>query len=141
VSGEGREENPGGAEGRLAGFRAYLRERLAATGVAGEALSLAMGKDRGYVGQLLDPGRGRHRALPDPDELRAAAEVLQVPLLELLDRAYGITRAELEAELGTAAAHRGAWAEELAALTRTQQEQVLTFLAYVKAHGAARGGA
>ena len=73
-----------------------------------------------------------------PDELRvAAAEVLQVPLIELLDRTYGITRAEL----GTAAAHRGAWAEDLASLTAAQREQVLAPLAFVKAHEGPRGGA
>jgi transcriptional regulator with XRE-family HTH domain len=112
-------------------FRQYLRARLAQTGVTKRELSLAMGKDRSYITQLLDEEQTRSRALPDPDDLRRAAPLLGVPLVELLEQAYGITRHELERELGELARHNEAWATGYAELTMAQQEQVRTFIAYV----------
>jgi len=118
------------------GFQAYLRERLSETGVSMRGLSLAMGRDPAYVAQLLDQRPRRLRALPTPDELRRAAPLLRVSLVDLLDAAYGITRAELEKELGTMAAHTGACAGELAGLTPRQMEEVMSFIAYVRAKSA-----
>lgn len=120
---------------RLARFQIYLRRRLQETGVSMRSLSLAMGRDPAYVAQLLDPPHGRPRALPPPDELKLAAPLLGVPLLELLDVAYGITRADLEDELVTMARHQNAWIDAMEGLTVAQREQVLTFAAFVKAHG------
>jgi hypothetical protein len=119
-------------DGNIRHFRDYLRQRLKETGAPMRALSIAMGRDPSYVAQLLDPPSDRSRALPSPDELRLAAPLLKVPLVELLEHAYGISRAELEAELNTMAAHTGACADELSDLTTAEREEVLNFVAYVK---------
>jgi len=121
-----------GTEGNVRRFQDYLRRQLKESGMSMRALSLAMGRDPSYVAQLLDPPPNRSRALPSPDELRLAAPLLGVPLVELLEQAYGITRVELEAELNTMAAHTGACADELSDLTTVEREEVLDFVAYVK---------
>jgi len=114
-------------------FAVYIRRRLHETGVTARKLSLAMGADQSYIGQLLDPPPGRSRALPTPDMLRAAAPLLGVPLVELLDVTWGISRAELERDLETMATHQGACATELDELTTPEREEVMTFIGYVKA--------
>ena len=50
------------------------------------ATSLAMGYEASWVSQFL---AGR-RALPTPDAVKRLAPVLAVPLVELLDEAWGI---------------------------------------------------
>jgi len=120
---------------RLEHFQAYLRDRLRETGVSMRSLSLVMGRDAAYVAQLLDPPPGRPRAIPPADELKRAAPLLRVPLLELLEVAYGITREDVEADLAALATHQGEWIEVMAGLTAAQREQVVTFAAFVKAHG------
>ena len=114
-------------------FRIYLRKRLAERGVSKRRLSLVMHRDPSYVAQLLDPPTGTSRALPSPAELRLAAPVLGVPLVELLELAWGISQQELEADIQTVAAHRGVWAEAFADLSTSEREEVLNFIAYVKA--------
>jgi len=109
-------------------FRIYLRKRLAERGVSKRRLSLVMHRDPSYVAQLLDPPTGTSRA-----ELRLAAPVLGVPLVELLELAWGISQQELEADIQTVAAHRGVWAEAFADLSTSEREEVLNFIAYVKA--------
>lgn len=125
-------------EERRERFRHYLRTRLQQTGVTKRELSLAMGKDRSYVTQLLDEEQTRPRALPDLGDLFRAAPLLGVPLVELLEQAYGITRGELELELAGVASRRDELASSCAELTVAQQEQVRTFIAYVKGQDAAR---
>ena len=120
-------------QAQLGRFRAYLRERMAASGVSGRQLSLAMGHDLNYVGQLLDPPAGRSRAMPSPDELRLAAPVLGVGLVELLEAAWGISRDELEGEIATMAAHTGTLAGDLAELSPAEREEVRAFMSFVKA--------
>lgn len=120
---------------QLERFRRYLRQRLAETGVPMRRLARAMGRDPAYIAQLLDPPPGRRRALPAPDELRRAAPVLGVPLLELLEVAYGITRADLDLDDG--AAEGDEWAAALEGLTSGQREQVRAFAAFLKAQGRA----
>jgi transcriptional regulator with XRE-family HTH domain len=132
------EESTLDAQQRREHFRVYLRERLAATGVSMRQASLQAGKGESYFGQLLSPEQSRQRALPSPDELRAIAPLLGVSLVELLEMAYGIPRAELEAELGTLAAHTGALAAESGGLTADQLEEVRAFVAFVKARGVYR---
>jgi len=120
-------------QAQLERFRAYLRARMAAAGVSGRQLSLAMGHDLNYVGQLLDPPPGRSRAMPSPDELRLAAPVLGVGLVELLEAAWGISRDELEGEIATMAAHTGTLAGDWAELSAEEREEVRSFMSYVKA--------
>jgi len=137
------EELPGGGSGGLTSaaqmreqterFRAYLRERLQATGVSKRKLSLAMGRDPSYVAQLLDPPRTGPRALPSPAELRKAAPLLGVPLMELIEHAWGITRVELEVDLQAIAAHQGTWAADLFELNAVERAEVLNFIAFTKA--------
>jgi len=114
-------------------FAAYMRRRLQETGVTARKLSLAMGADQSYIGQLLDPPPARSRALPTPDMLRAAAPLLGVPLVELLEVTWGIGRAELERDLETMATHQGACATEMDDLTTPEREEVMNFIGYVKA--------
>jgi len=126
-----------GRAAREAAFRAYLAEAARRSGVPLRRLSEAMGRDPGYLAQFLGAEPGKTRGMPTPEELKAAAPLLGVPLLELLERGYGIRREDLAPELETVAGHRAAWADQLEALGPEERRTVLAFLAFVAAQGAA----
>jgi hypothetical protein len=121
--------------GRRDQFRGYIRRRLQETGVTMRQLSLVMtdNRDQSYVGQLMTPPPGKLRHLPTPDQLRLASPLLRVPLRELLEVTWGISRAELDAEFRDLAAKHDADSAVWQSLTEPQREEVRSFIAYVRA--------
>jgi len=63
------------------------------------SLSLAMGRDPGYVAALLDPTRPS-RAHPTPDDLIALSDATGIPLAELLEALWALPLSRLAVELG-----------------------------------------
>lgn len=118
----------------------YLRRRLQETGVTMRQLSLVMtqGRDQSFVGQLLVPPPGKQRSLPTPDQLRLAAPLLRVPLRELLQVAWGISRAELDDEFRALEVKLDEDAAVWRSLTESQREEVRTFIAFIRARDAMR---
>ena len=80
-------------------FRRALRGVLTRSGRSMRSLSLAMGRDPGYVAALLDPTRPS-RARPTPDDLVALSDETGVPLVELLESLWAVPIRRLVAELG-----------------------------------------
>jgi hypothetical protein len=64
-------------------------------------LSLALGRDPGYVAALLDPTRPS-RARPTPDDLLDLSDATGIPLVELLETLWAIPMRRLLEELGQA---------------------------------------
>ena len=79
-------------------FRTALREVLERSGLSMRGLSLAMGRDAGYLAALVDPTRPS-RARPTPADLLAASDATGIPLVELLERLWGIAPVRLAEEL------------------------------------------
>ena len=61
-------------------------------------LSLAMGRDAGYVSALLDPSRPS-RARPTPADLERLSDATGISLLSLLERIWGISTSRLVEEV------------------------------------------
>ena len=80
-------------------FRDALRDVVAETGRSMRSVSLAMGRDPGYVAALLDPTRPS-RARPTPDDLLALSDATRIPFIELLSRLWGIPAGRLALEVG-----------------------------------------
>ncbi len=80
-------------------FRQALRDVLARSGRSMRSLSLAMGRDPGYVAALLDPTRPS-RARPTPDDLIALSDATGLPLVELLETLWAVPIERLRSELG-----------------------------------------
>lgn len=70
-------------------FRSQLRGILERSGLSMRQLSLAMGRDQGYVAAILDPTRPS-RARPTPEDLERLAAATDISLVELLERLWGI---------------------------------------------------
>lgn len=79
-------------------FRRALRDVLARSGRSMRSLSLAMGRDPGYVAALLDPTRPS-RARPTPDDLIALSDATGLPLVELLETLWAVPIERLRNEL------------------------------------------
>lgn len=79
-------------------FRARLRSVLDQSGLSARRLSLAMGRDVGYVAALLDPTRPS-RARPTPDDLLRLSDASGIPFVELLEQLWGIDRRRIAAEV------------------------------------------
>jgi len=79
-------------------FRLLLREIVDGSGRSLRQLSLAMGRDVGYLAALLDPNRPS-RARPTPTDLVGLSDATGIALVELLEQLWGIDRARLEREL------------------------------------------
>lgn len=62
------------------------------------SLSIAMGRDPGYLAALLDPSRPS-RARPTPDDLLALSDATGIPFVELLETLWAIPAGRLAAEL------------------------------------------
>ncbi len=114
---------------RLEAWRQMLRDHLAAhPEKTGRSLSIELGKDTSYIHQVLDnPPR---RGLPDADDLRVAAKVLDIRLLTLIEACYGFSREELAADLGTLAARKSMGIENL---PESDVREVENFIAWTKA--------
>jgi len=70
-------------------FRGQLRAVLERSGLSKRQLSLAMGRDIGYVSALLDPTRPS-RARPTPQDLLRLSDKTAIPLVELMEMLWGI---------------------------------------------------
>ena len=79
-------------------FRAALRRIVERAGRSLRSLSLAMGRDPGYLAALLDPSRPS-RARPTPADLLAFSDATGIPLVELLEVLWAIPPERLRAEL------------------------------------------
>ncbi len=112
-------------------FRTALRAVVDRSGRSLRSLSLAMGRDPGYVAALLDPSRPS-RARPTPDDLLALSDETGVPFVELLQALWGIEPARLAAELARQAP-AGAAISLPGSLTREDRELVVAFVALLAA--------
>lgn len=79
-------------------FRRAMREVVARSGRSLRSLSLAMGRDAGYIAALLDPTRPS-RARPTPDDLVALSDATGIPVVELFETLWAIPIRRLAAEL------------------------------------------
>jgi hypothetical protein len=71
-------------------FRTRLATLVERSGRSRRQLSLAFGRDVGYVAALLDPARPS-RARPTPDDIASASKALGIPFQELLELLWGIS--------------------------------------------------
>jgi transcriptional regulator with XRE-family HTH domain len=107
-----------------------IRTVLERSGLSMRALSVAMGRDPGYVAAYLDPTRPS-RARPTPDDLVAASDATGISLVELLEGVWGIDRRRLAGELAMLGVETGLGAryEALTAAERAQVADYIEFLA------------
>lgn len=79
-------------------FRAGLEALLARSGWSKRRLSLAMGRDVGYVAALMDPTRPS-RARPTPTDLLRLSDATGIAFVELIEVLWGIDRSRVADEL------------------------------------------
>jgi hypothetical protein len=110
--------------------REGIRAVLARTGLSMRALSVAMGRDQGYVAAYLDPARPS-RARPTPDDLVAASDATGISVVELLEAIWGIDRRRLAEEVARLGVRSelGARYEALADAERAEVADYVEFLA------------
>ena len=116
-------------------FRAALREVVERSELSMRQLSAAMGRDVGYVAALLDLTRPS-RARPTPADLMAASDATGIPLVELLERLWGVAPARLAEELAGLGI-RGPDDLALARLSAPARAEVADFAAFLAAREAA----
>jgi hypothetical protein len=75
-----------------------LERILETTGMSNRQLSLAMGRDAGYVSALSDPSRPS-RARPSPTDLERLSDATGISLVSLLERIWGISTSRLVEEV------------------------------------------
>ncbi len=109
--------------------RGGIRAILERSGLSMRALSVAMGRDPGYVAAYLDATRPS-RARPTPDDLAAASEATGISLVELLEAVWGIPRGRLAEELAVLGVGSGLGAryEALPAAERVEVADYIEFL-------------
>ena len=110
-------------------FRAALRAVVARSGRSLRSLSLAMGRDPGYLAALLDPSRPS-RARPNPDDLVALSDSTGIPLIELLEALWDIPITRFEQELEQHGVGDGQRVD-VAALASADQRMVAEFAAFL----------
>ena len=115
--------------------REGIRAVLARTGLSMRALSVAMGRDQGYVAAYLDPTRPS-RARPTPDDLVAASDATGISLVELLEAVWGIDPRRLADELARLGVGSGLGAR-YEALADAERAEVAEYIAFLAAPGAA----
>jgi transcriptional regulator with XRE-family HTH domain len=109
--------------------RAELREVLARTGLSMRQLSLAMGRDPGYVAAFLDASRPS-RAVPTPEDLRRLSDQTGIPLVRLLERFWGIPPQRLAKDLEQLSITFSP-DDRLSKLTDAELNEVLDFAGYL----------
>ena len=92
-------------------------------------LSVAMGRDAGYVAALLDESRPS-RSLPTPGDLERLADRTGIPLVHLLERCWGISPRRLADDLRQLSV-RFDQDTRLKELTDSELHQVLDFAGYL----------
>jgi transcriptional regulator with XRE-family HTH domain len=110
--------------------REAIRAVIVRSGLSMRALSVAMGRDPGYVAAYLDPTRPS-RARPTPDDLAAASGATGITLVELLEGVWGIDHRRLADELASLGVASGLAAryEALSAAERAEVTDYIEFLA------------
>jgi hypothetical protein len=117
-----------------AAFRDALREIAARSGRSLRGLSLAMGRDAGYVAALLDPSRPS-RARPTPQDLLSLSDATAIPFVELLERFWGIPISRLADEISPSG---GVGPSLGAKLSRADQELLAEFAQFLASRRLAR---
>jgi hypothetical protein len=117
-------------------FRTALGAVLKRSRRSMRSLSLAMGRDPGYLAALLDPN-GRPRARPTPVDLLAASDVTGIAFVELLEQLWAVPRDRLVAELGLRGAEPSLGAV-LKSLPPEEREAVADFAAFLAARARRR---
>ena len=102
---------------------------LESTGMSRRQLSLAMGRDAGYVSALLDEKR-HPRATPTPADLTRLSDETGIPFAELLERFWGIPAQRLADDLPELSV-RFSQDERLSQLTADELREVLDFAGYL----------
>ncbi len=96
-------------------------------------LSLAMGRDAGYVAALLDESRPS-RAVPNPADLQRLSDLAGIPLVHLLERFWGISPQRLADDM-TPLSIRFTEDERLSQLSDAELREVLDFAGYLLGRG------
>ncbi len=109
--------------------RAEMYRLLESTGMSRRQLSLAMGRDAGYVSAFLDEKR-HPRATPNPADLTRLSDETGIPLTELLARFWGIPAQRLADDLSELSV-RFSQDERLSQLTADELREVLDFAGYL----------
>ena len=109
--------------------RAEMRRLLESTGMSRRKLSLAMGRDAGYVSAFLDEQR-HPRATPTPSDLARLSDETSIPFTELLERFWGIPAQRLADDLSQLSV-RFSEDERLSQLTADELREVLDFAGYL----------
>lgn len=118
-------------------FRAALRAVVARAGRSLRALSLAMGRDPGYLAALLDPSRPS-RARPTPADLLALSDATAITLVELLEALWAVPRERLAGELERLEPGRGGDGLP-GGLSPSDRRAVADFAAFLADRRAGRG--
>ena len=109
--------------------RDELRGMLETAGMSNRQLSLAMGRDAGYVSALLDPSRPS-RARPTPADLERLSDASGIPLTRLLERIWGIASSRLAEEMSRGEL-AGSIGEHMPELTDDEMRDVVSYADYV----------
>ena len=109
--------------------RAEMHRLLESTGMSRRQLSLAMGRDAGYVSAFLDEKR-HPRAIPTPADLARLSDETGIPFTELLESFWGIPPQRLAADLSELSV-RFSQDERLSQLTADELREVLDFAGYL----------
>jgi transcriptional regulator with XRE-family HTH domain len=109
--------------------RAEMREILKRTGLSMRQLSLAMGRDAGYVAALIDESRPS-RAMPTPADLQCLSDHTGIALVHLLERFWGVAPRRLADDLNKLSI-RFEEDNRLSQLTDAELDQVLEFAGYL----------
>jgi len=120
--------------------REAIRAVIVRSGLSMRALSVAMGRDPGYIAAYLDPSRPS-RARPTPDDLLAASDATGIAFVELLEAVWGIERQRLADELARlgVGASVGPSFELLSDAERAEVATFVDFLAARRSNRGARG--
>jgi hypothetical protein len=109
--------------------RDEFRNILETTGMSNRQLSLAMGRDAGYVSALLDPSRPS-RATPTPADLERLSDATDIPLVNLLEQFWGISSTRLAEDLSHLELSLSA-KERVPELTDDEMREVIGYADYL----------
>jgi len=109
-------------------FRGALRAIVDRSGRSLRSLSVAMGRDVGYLAALLDPSRPS-RARPTPTDLLRLSDTTGLAFVEVLEQLWAIPQERLAFELGGLPAHESG--SSLPELTAGDRQAVAAFEAFL----------
>jgi transcriptional regulator with XRE-family HTH domain len=118
--------------------RDELRRISETTGLSNRQLSLAMGRDAGYVSALLDPSRPS-RARPTAADLERLSGATGIPLTQLLEGIWGIAGSRLADEMSRGEL-AGTLRKRIPDLTDDEMVDVIGYVDYVIRRRPGRGG-